>query len=258
MKLQMPSTAPESQSPQRLSLLPADDKLPKAKSGSFPRGWSDARLAGGLGLGGHRPIRPVHMAVTVLGPSPRLTLTSVPPTPPRGVSCACRLSRFRRVSLRPVDCSPPGSPVPGLLQAGTREWAAISSSRGPSRPRDRTRVSCVVWRWQEGSALLAPCLTSVSFPGALSKRVHLWGWQERCVQLTFRGADLGGGEPGCPFSICCLPAGPTPQTVSAHLPPAALVWTLGLWPPGTPDENGVGTGVEMGQAVRVPSVSSLK
>ena len=115
-----------------------------------------------------------------------------------------------------------------------------------------------VWRWQEGSALLAPCLTSVSFPGALSKRVHLWGWQERCVQLTFRGADLGGGEPGCPFSICCLPAGPTPQTVSAHLPPAALVWTLGLWPPGTPDENGVGTGVEMGQAVRVPSVSSLK
>ncbi|XP_060256861.1 beta-ureidopropionase isoform X2 [Ovis aries] len=52
--------------------------------------------------------------------------------------------------------------------------------------------------------------------------------------------------------------GPTPQTVSAHLPPAALVWTLGLWPPGTPDENGVGTGVEMGQAVGAPSVSSLK
>ncbi|KAI4536499.1 hypothetical protein MG293_013891 [Ovis ammon polii] len=47
--------------------------------------------------------------------------------------------------------------------------------------------------------------------------------------------------------------GPTPQTVSAHLPPAALVWTLGLWPPGTPDENGVGTGVEMGQAVGAPS-----
>ena len=26
----------------------------------------------------------------------------------------------------PIDGSPPGSPVPGILQAGTLEWAAIS------------------------------------------------------------------------------------------------------------------------------------
>ena len=26
----------------------------------------------------------------------------------------------------PIDCSPPGSPVPGILQARTLEWAAIS------------------------------------------------------------------------------------------------------------------------------------
>ena len=30
----------------------------------------------------------------------------------------------------PIDGSPPGSPVPGILQARTLEWAAISSSRG--------------------------------------------------------------------------------------------------------------------------------
>ena len=35
-----------------------------------------------------------------------------------------------------VDCSPPGSSVPGVFQARILEWVAVSSSRGPSRPRD--------------------------------------------------------------------------------------------------------------------------
>ena len=37
----------------------------------------------------------------------------------------------------PVDCSPPGSSVHGILQAGILEWVAISSSRGSSRPKDQ-------------------------------------------------------------------------------------------------------------------------
>ena len=40
----------------------------------------------------------------------------------------------------PVDCSPSGSSVHGLLQARILEWAAIRFSRGSSRPRDGTRV----------------------------------------------------------------------------------------------------------------------
>ena len=28
----------------------------------------------------------------------------------------------------PMDCSPPGSPIPGILQARTLEWLAISFS----------------------------------------------------------------------------------------------------------------------------------
>ena len=32
----------------------------------------------------------------------------------------------------PMGCSPPGSSIRGILQASTLEWAAISSSRGPS------------------------------------------------------------------------------------------------------------------------------
>ena len=41
----------------------------------------------------------------------------------------------------PVDCSPPGSSVPGILQARIPEWVAMPSSRGSSRPMDRTCIS---------------------------------------------------------------------------------------------------------------------
>ena len=34
----------------------------------------------------------------------------------------------------PIDCSPPGSPIPGILQARTLEWVAISFSN--------------VWKWK--------------------------------------------------------------------------------------------------------------
>ena len=46
----------------------------------------------------------------------------------------------------PIDGSPPGSPIPGILQARTREWVAISFSRGSSQPRDRTHVSWIAGR----------------------------------------------------------------------------------------------------------------
>ena len=36
----------------------------------------------------------------------------------------------------PIDRSPPGYPLPGILQARTLEWVAISSSRASSQPRD--------------------------------------------------------------------------------------------------------------------------
>ena len=45
-----------------------------------------------------------------------------------------------------MDCSPPGSPVHGILQARILEWVAISFSRVSSQPRDQTRVSCIVGR----------------------------------------------------------------------------------------------------------------
>ena len=46
------------------------------------------------------------------------------------VSAAAKsLSRFSRVRLcNPLDCSLPGSAIPGILQARTLEWVAISFS----------------------------------------------------------------------------------------------------------------------------------
>ena len=43
----------------------------------------------------------------------------------------------------PMECSPSGSSVHGILQARILEWVAMLSSRGSSQPRDQTRVSCV-------------------------------------------------------------------------------------------------------------------
>ena len=43
----------------------------------------------------------------------------------------------------PMDRSPPGSSVHGILQASILEWIAISSSKGSSWPRDQTHTSCI-------------------------------------------------------------------------------------------------------------------
>ena len=61
------------------------------------------------------------------------------------VSVCCVLSHFSSVRLfvTPMDCSPLGSSVHGVLQARILEWVAISFSRGSSQPRDRTHVSYV-------------------------------------------------------------------------------------------------------------------
>ena len=43
----------------------------------------------------------------------------------------------------PLDCSPPGFFVRGILQAGIIEWVAISFSRRSYQPRDQPSVSSV-------------------------------------------------------------------------------------------------------------------
>ena len=44
---------------------------------------------------------------------------------------------------KPVDCSPPGSSVHGILQTRILQWIAMLSSRGSSQSRDQSQVSCI-------------------------------------------------------------------------------------------------------------------
>ena len=66
--------------------------------------------------------------------------------------CLLRTSIRLCAQSRPTLCNPmessvPGASVQGIFQARTLEWAAISSSRGASRPRD----PCAL-HWQPDSS----------------------------------------------------------------------------------------------------------
>ena len=60
--------------------------------------------------------------------------------PPPNLMCGCSFAQSCPPLCGPMDCSPPGSPLHGILQARILEWVAISYSRGSSRPSER--VSC--------------------------------------------------------------------------------------------------------------------
>ena len=47
----------------------------------------------------------------------------------------------------PMNYSPPGSSLHGILQARILEWVAIPFSRESSRPRDQTQVSRIAGRF---------------------------------------------------------------------------------------------------------------
>ena len=55
-------------------------------------------------------------------------------------------------SWDPLDCSPPGFSVHGILQARILEWVAIYYSSGSSQTTDRTRVSCTAGRFLIGTS----------------------------------------------------------------------------------------------------------
>ena len=63
----------------------------------------------------------------------------------RGPSLSAQLLSCVWLLCDPLDCSPPGSSVHGILQARILEWVSMPSlpSRASSPPRDRTCVSCV-------------------------------------------------------------------------------------------------------------------
>ena len=94
----------------------------------------------------------------------------------------------------PMDCSLPGYPVHRILQARILEWVAVSSSRGSSRPRDQTCISClaggffttvppggqspnVVQIWQdEGIPPFIPSSGGIKGMGYKVRKPWIWIW----------------------------------------------------------------------------------
>ena len=74
------------------------------------------------------------------------------------IMCVCSVAQsYLTLCNDHTDCrSPPGSSVHGISQARTLEWVALSSSRGSSWPKDRTRISCIS---RTGRQILYHCTT---------------------------------------------------------------------------------------------------
>ena len=78
----------------------------------------------------------------------------MPARPP--VGGACVRAKLLRLCPTPCDCSPPGSSVPGTLQARTLKCGVMPSSRGSSPPRDQTHLLCLLHRFTTSATWEAP------------------------------------------------------------------------------------------------------
>ena len=61
--------------------------------------------------------------------------------------CCVLVVQSCQTLCNPTDCSPTGSSVHGILEERILKRLAVPSSRGSSRPRDRTLVSCTAGRF---------------------------------------------------------------------------------------------------------------
>ena len=77
------------------------------------------------------------------------------------VLCLCaKLLELHTTLCNPLDCSPLGSPVQGILKARILEWVVMPSSKGSSQYRDWTHISLLYW--QAGSLPLPKASILVS------------------------------------------------------------------------------------------------
>ena len=120
-----------------------------------------------------------------------------------------------------MDCSPPGFPVLEVSQARILEWVAIPSSRGSSRPRGQTCVSCiscidrcVLCRWAPRHALNTCTTCSVSYSlGILlcsSKGISSVQFSRSVVSNSLWPHESQHARPPCPS--------PTPGVYSDSCP----------------------------------------
>ena len=135
------------------------------------------------------------------------------------------LSRFSRVRLcDPTDGSPPGSPVPGILQARTLEWVAISFSRCSLRSRYRSGIRS---RYRSGKWVSLPVpqdptdslgVLTGSEPGGLPASTPYEGL-----------GNLLQSSPPVPTGVTSSPKGPTVLLSFLTLHDPSFITSLGFY-----------------------------
>ena len=90
--------------------------------------------------------------------------------------CCCLVTKSCPTLCDPVDYSPSGSSVHGVLQARILEWIVMSSSGGSSLPGDWTHVSCLAGRFFTTEALgnHPHTLTFLSLSLSLSLYIYIY------------------------------------------------------------------------------------
>ena len=89
--------------------------------------------------------------------------------------CVC-VPQSSPILCYPMDCTPPGSSVHGILQARILEWVAISFSTRSSQTRDWTSVFCIGWQ----------ILYHLSHQGSPRETfVMLWAEQEHFCRVFY-------------------------------------------------------------------------
>ena len=93
----------------------------------------------------------------------------------------CLVAQSCLTLCEPMDCSPPGSSVHGILQAKKLEYSAMPSFREYSQPKDWTEVSRIA------GGFFPIWATRAKF---VCRLIHVKKWQMKGFQLGMRRWEL--------------------------------------------------------------------
>ena len=116
---------------------------------------------------------------------------SPPPLGPFNTATAAAPAKLLQLCTTlcdPIDSSPPGSAIPGILQARTLEWVAISFSNAGKR-KGKVKSFSRVWLFSTPWTACSPPGSSVH--GSFQARVLEWGAIAfSALNATYRNCQL--------------------------------------------------------------------
>ena len=141
----------------------------------------------------------------------------------------------------PMDNSPPGSSVHGILQARILEWVAVPSSRGSSQPRDWTRSPTLQADSLSSEPPGKPKNTGIGslslLQGIFPSQESNWGLlhsRQILYQLSYQGSSRVRHMPiiyPSHFSSLRVTRAQEHKKTCTHLFPAALPTVAQNWKP---------------------------